>query len=607
MKHRPTKLALLISLIGAGVSPYAFARADVAPEGLDAQDTGLTEAHAQTALDRTRWSPGLVWRTSEDEFDGTALPKASAEFDLIADDRAPGEGPTRQRPPARRGDLGIAKRDGTGALLAPSLSDLQNPDASATVVAQIEPIGSKAAKARTPQTERRRVKRGVTKLFQSDPHTGVTRRLYRTDLLVRAPRAEFVALSQRGDPTVADHIASAGEANTQTTATAIADDATHGFIIVPPTPSLAPAISVHADQLMASLAAIVLEDVTPLDGDPLVADVSEQTLVSSIDQLAATEPPSAEQALEQASAARVEPREIVVATQADKVLRSLGAILSDDRDEVGAIRPDILVDTQADKVLEALRDTSSAHKHVEDGEAKRVRKLNAAKLNAEAAEATEVAETVEAAEAGTLVTLTSAEAPAASTGPELSFIPIETASRQQVELDIDLTQPVTSPVTSPVLQPVKPSVAAEPAPLRVSPFGSERVAVSEASLDGVRGGFVTDNLNISFGIERAVYINGALVTTTSLNLSDLGRISAGRGSAALDSATVALIQNGAGNIVSTGSMSSASIGTVVQNTLDGQKIQSLTVINASVNSLGVLRGLNLQSSMRGAVIDSLRR
>ena len=61
------------------------------------------------------------------------------------------------------------------------------------------------------------------------------------------------------------------------------------------------------------------------------------------------------------------------------------------------------------------------------------------------------------------------------------------------------------------------------------------------------------------------------------------------------------------NLVSAGAMSPGSIGTVVQNTIDGQKIQNLTMINATVNSLGVLRGINLQSSLRGAVIDSLRR
>jgi hypothetical protein len=98
-----------------------------------------------------------------------------------------------------------------------------------------------------------------------------------------------------------------------------------------------------------------------------------------------------------------------------------------------------------------------------------------------------------------------------------------------------------------------------------------------------------------------------LVTTTSLNLSDLGRLTAGRATTSFDSGTLALIQSGAGNTITPGAFSSTSMGTVVQNTLNGQKIQSVTVINATVNSLGVLRGLNLGASMRGAVIDSLRR
>ncbi|MBC8058075.1 MAG: hypothetical protein H7Y61_16000, partial [Rhizobiales bacterium] len=123
----------------------------------------------------------------------------------------------------------------------------------------------------------------------------------------------------------------------------------------------------------------------------------------------------------------------------------------------------------------------------------------------------------------------------------------------------------------------------------------------------VRGGFSIDGLNISFGIERAVYVNGALVTTTSLNISDLGRITAGRGTTVFDAGTIGLVQSGAGNVVSPTMISAGSVGTVVQNTLDGQKIQNVTVINATTNSMGVLKGLNLQSSLRGAVIDSLRR
>lgn len=153
---------------------------------------------------------------------------------------------------------------------------------------------------------------------------------------------------------------------------------------------------------------------------------------------------------------------------------------------------------------------------------------------------------------------------------------------------------------------------------RGNPFGSERVAVHEHALDRVRGGFVSPGLNISFGIERAVYVNGALVTTTSLNISELGRVTSSD-SKALTPGSLALIQSGAGNSVAGGAFSSASgagasvglnakaIGTVVQNTLDGQKIQNVTVINATANSLGVLRDLNLQNSLRNSLIDSLRR
>ncbi len=142
---------------------------------------------------------------------------------------------------------------------------------------------------------------------------------------------------------------------------------------------------------------------------------------------------------------------------------------------------------------------------------------------------------------------------------------------------------------------------------RASPFGDGQVAVAETSLDRVRGGFSVNGLNISFGIERAVYINGSLVTSTSMNVTELGQVAAGRGVTTLDAGTIALIQNGSGNSVATGSLSPATIGTVIQNTLDGQKIQNVTVINATANSLGMFRSLNLQSSLRGAVIDSLRR
>jgi len=147
-----------------------------------------------------------------------------------------------------------------------------------------------------------------------------------------------------------------------------------------------------------------------------------------------------------------------------------------------------------------------------------------------------------------------------------------------------------------------------------SPIGDGLVAVGEQDLDRVRGGFITGaGLQVSFGIERAVYINGSLVTTTSLNVSDAA--GAVRGHAPVNTVAsgvasgtgITLIQNGPGNTFLTGPISAATLGTVVQNTLNDQKIQNITSINAAVNSLQVLRGQNLESTLRGALIDSLRR
>jgi hypothetical protein len=164
---------------------------------------------------------------------------------------------------------------------------------------------------------------------------------------------------------------------------------------------------------------------------------------------------------------------------------------------------------------------------------------------------------------------------------------------------------------APAQDPGVQSAARGATPVRRSALGDSAVAVNEHHLDRVRGGFQTSNgLTISFGIERAVYINGSLVTTTNLNVSDAGKVSSTPGSvtsAAAGSSNLTLIQNGSGNTFISGPVSPATVGTVVQNTLNDQKIQSVTAINASVNSLQLVRAQNFQSTLRGAVIDSLRR
>lgn len=140
-------------------------------------------------------------------------------------------------------------------------------------------------------------------------------------------------------------------------------------------------------------------------------------------------------------------------------------------------------------------------------------------------------------------------------------------------------------------------------------MGDGWLALDEHKLDEARGGFITDTgVRIAFGVERAVYLNGTLVTTTTLNVSELGSVSAGRsGTGASDTGNVLLLQNGPGNTFSAGATANSTFGTVIQNTLNDQNIKSITTINATVNSLQVLRGMNLQSALRSAITGSLRK
>lgn len=135
------------------------------------------------------------------------------------------------------------------------------------------------------------------------------------------------------------------------------------------------------------------------------------------------------------------------------------------------------------------------------------------------------------------------------------------------------------------------------------------VAVESHLLDDSRGGFDTSlRLTLSFGIERAVYLNGALITTTSFNLptmSGLGINEAGgtnmTRSNGLPISSVALLQNGTGNSFSAGSSNLPQAATVIQNTLNNQSIQSLTTINASANSLQLLRANTFQILLKDGI------
>ena len=134
-------------------------------------------------------------------------------------------------------------------------------------------------------------------------------------------------------------------------------------------------------------------------------------------------------------------------------------------------------------------------------------------------------------------------------------------------------------------------------------------AVDGATLDTLRGGFIgAHGLAVSLGVERLVSINGEVVARTSFHLTDLASLSvdqARQTSAALSG--VKLIQNGSENIyravLADGALSGNTLGgTVIQNTLSDQQIESRTVINSSVNSLGLLKTINFNGSVSDAIM-----
>lgn len=136
----------------------------------------------------------------------------------------------------------------------------------------------------------------------------------------------------------------------------------------------------------------------------------------------------------------------------------------------------------------------------------------------------------------------------------------------------------------------------------------EYATASESELDGVRGGFSlsdgTGELQVSIGIERAVFIDGILRVSTKFDIPLLGSSTANwENLRALNT-----VQNGAGNyfIASNPADLPSNVMTLVQNTLDNQTISNLNIINATVTSRDLLRSMALTSSLKEMLVGSIR-
>lgn len=155
-----------------------------------------------------------------------------------------------------------------------------------------------------------------------------------------------------------------------------------------------------------------------------------------------------------------------------------------------------------------------------------------------------------------------------------------------------------------------------------------RTPVSEAILDSMRGGFQRDPDSplMSFGIERNVFINEKLISSTMLNIPDLKQFADHRDfnpfadqrdmRSSVDHSgmkpfadhsndTFTLIQSGRGNSFHPDLSTLPPFMTVIQNSLDNRTIQSHTVINATVEALTWVRSLDLGNALAQANLGAI--
>lgn len=120
------------------------------------------------------------------------------------------------------------------------------------------------------------------------------------------------------------------------------------------------------------------------------------------------------------------------------------------------------------------------------------------------------------------------------------------------------------------------------------------IAVDNARLEEMRGGFdIAPGLRVSFGIERIINLNGSLQTAIRLEVPDAGKL--------IESGQMPVTGNG----ISPGLLTQAVGASFIQNSASNQTIQSVTIIDTTTNSMELLKGVNLQSTLLDAITQGL--
>ena len=148
---------------------------------------------------------------------------------------------------------------------------------------------------------------------------------------------------------------------------------------------------------------------------------------------------------------------------------------------------------------------------------------------------------------------------------------------------------------------------AQDAAPRVRDLAPEWQPVAPATLAALRGGFdIPGATNISFGIERAVYINGALVVDTRAQIPDLAQMTTAQATQLADAIAPLIVRNGAGNVAD---VVPGNVGTltIVQNSLDNQRIAGMTTLSVGVGTLGDYQARNAASALQDTLVWSATR
>ncbi len=131
-------------------------------------------------------------------------------------------------------------------------------------------------------------------------------------------------------------------------------------------------------------------------------------------------------------------------------------------------------------------------------------------------------------------------------------------------------------------------------------LGSEWQPVDPGRLAQMRGGFqMPSGMMLSFGIERVVLVNGELTARIAVQVPDVARITPEQAQALADFNRGLVVQIGEGNRFDP---VQAGGGLVIQNTLDGQDIRTVTRIDVGVDTLGAYQNLNAGAALTDALI-----